>query len=1114
MANIVQLNDRVGGEKSYPVTIGEAVLMDDAGTKLPAVIDTLQKKVLQSKTFTGIIGSTSNSATYCNFYLMKVRPSSWYANWHIRFRVRAFVTDTSLANAPLCSGVYILDYWGKRDTYSGYQIWNAQNNTSYRPIYYHRVSFLNETGYNAGYAHYIGEDLTSAYNRTTAAWARTIIVDILEADECEVTFLDSAKVVGSIPEMSSTNYASIASSFNATTQGLQETGDDNTTTTLARSAFRFTVGDDVRLNGYCLFGFSPDGKVQSFGAYGTSASTTIRTVTNGDRLVNPNGIDWRLGIWRNISSSNFDVGASSSTTVYVALSDADLRYTFNCVAATSTTHNELGLLPAKFIYLRGYLRDGLFFFAPLTVTYNNAQYLRPWTQDVPTEEEFVTIDGVQYPVVYWLLGEPSYSSSYTANGYTFNLLPYNPLFIFRNGRFELYCDLPEVRDCCSVDNDGNATFPAQVVAASFKKSGGTAAQFLKADGSVDATAYYHAGNAPSFDVISGTISNTQLNEAITALPAWTAAPVDNCYLIRQDTGRSNQYGRIPFSALFSYIKSKLTNYDNLVSGPASVSNNAIAVFDGTTGKLIKAGGKSLTELDNAIADLQLAITPDTLNTVGATDTASKIFLVGVKAQGANPQSYSQDTAYVGTDGCLYSGGVKVLTAHQSLSAYAKLASPALTGTPTAPTAAAGTNSTQIATTAFVKTAVGNAGDVKGPSSVSNNAIAVFDGTTGKLIKAGGKTLTELDNAIANLELAITPDTLNTVGATDTASKIFLVGVKAQGANPQSYSQDTAYVGTDGCLYSGGAKVLTAHQSLAAYATLASPALTGTPTAPTAAAGTNSTQIATTAFVKAAVEAASAGASVPDNIVTTDATAFPTGSVALWSATARKLTTCGSFGNSTSPIYLEDGIPKVCAYTDTVAATNNTGKKLYLVGATAQSRGMTGYSNIKCYVGSDNCLYSNSLKVATLSSPALTGTPTAPTPAADCNNTQLATTAFVHTAVGSVRKLFLCDYLYGLTNGATINTTTWGYDLTGDDGLLAHVAAGTAVLKKSTTQTFDSSRTVLMDVNVGFHSGALALYYDEMNGNQVFRYHCDIRYVSGAFKVYKTKYSFTVSFASY
>lgn len=44
------------------------------------------------------------------------------------------------------------------------------------------------------------------------------------------------------------------------------------------------------------------------------------------------------------------------------------------------------------------------------------------------------------------------------------------------------------------------------------------------------------------------------------------------------------------------------------------------------------------------------------------------------------------------------------------------------------------------------------------------------------------------------------------------------------------------------------------------ANLASPALSGTPTAPTAAAGTNTTQIATTAFVKTEVDTAIAGLS--------------------------------------------------------------------------------------------------------------------------------------------------------------------------------------------------------------------------------------------------------------
>ena len=45
--------------------------------------------------------------------------------------------------------------------------------------------------------------------------------------------------------------------------------------------------------------------------------------------------------------------------------------------------------------------------------------------------------------------------------------------------------------------------------------------------------------------------------------------------------------------------------------------------------------------------------------------------------------------------------------HPSDTTKANLASPTLTGTPTAPTAAAGTNTTQLATTAFVNTAVTN-----------------------------------------------------------------------------------------------------------------------------------------------------------------------------------------------------------------------------------------------------------------------------------------------------------------------------------------------------------------------------------------------------------------------
>lgn len=112
---------------------------------------------------------------------------------------------------------------------------------------------------------------------------------------------------------------------------------------------------------------------------------------------------------------------------------------------------------------------------------------------------------------------------------------------------------------------------------------------------------------------------------------------------------------------------------------------------------------------------------------------------------------------------------------------APIESPSLTGTPTAPTAAQGTNSTQIANTAFVKAAI---------TALINGAPGTMD------------TLKEIAAAINN-----DPNFSTTI-----------------------------------------------NNALALKAPLASPALTGIPTAPTAAQGTNNTQIATTAYVRAAISA--------------------------------------------------------------------------------------------------------------------------------------------------------------------------------------------------------------------------------------------------------------------
>jgi|GEM_PF-3027856 len=135
-----------------------------------------------------------------------------------------------------------------------------------------------------------------------------------------------------------------------------------------------------------------------------------------------------------------------------------------------------------------------------------------------------------------------------------------------------------------------------------------------------------------------------------------------------------------------------------------------------------------------------------------------------------------------------------------------------TGTPTAPTASLGTNTTQLSTTAFVQAAI--------------NA----------LIAAAPGALNTLDELAAAL------------------------------------GDDPNYVAT-----------LTA--ALALKAPLASPALTGTPTAPTAAGGTSTTQIATTAFAQAylnVAEAVVASASTTDIGATTSVRVEITGTTTITS----------------------------------------------------------------------------------------------------------------------------------------------------------------------------------------------------------------------------------------
>lgn len=143
----------------------------------------------------------------------------------------------------------------------------------------------------------------------------------------------------------------------------------------------------------------------------------------------------------------------------------------------------------------------------------------------------------------------------------------------------------------------------------------------------------------------------------------------------------------------------------------------------------------------------------------------------------------------------------------ALDAKAPLASPALTGTPSAPTAISGTNTTQVATTAFVQQ-------------------AIVDFGPGDMLKAAYDA-----NNDGKVDAAEVADAAPWAGITG----------KPTSFTPASHSHPIS-------------QVTGLQAALDVKAALASPALTGTPTAPTAVAGTNTTQLATTAFVAVAIGA--------------------------------------------------------------------------------------------------------------------------------------------------------------------------------------------------------------------------------------------------------------------
>ena len=348
---------------------------------------------------------------------------------------------------------------------------------------------------------------------------------------------------------------------------------------------------------------------------------------------------------------------------------------------------------------------------------------------------------------------------------------------------------------------------------------------------------------------------------------------------------------------------------------------------------------------------------------------------------------------------------------------------------------------------------------------------------------------------------------------------------------------------------------TVTNSIGTKAPLASPALTGTPTAPTASSNTNTTQIATTAFVQTEIAdkieftnlsvttaAASSGGALSYNNSTgaftftpADTTSFGNASLNSFSVTTNTASSGGalSYNNSTgvfsfTPAVTFDGaysslsgvpstiahtnadidigsndfittgkvlfsnlysalsdLPSASTYHGMFAHVHGTGKAYYAhagnwIALANDSTTLAGYG-ITDAVSSSTHTTDLALK-APLASPVFTGVPTAPTASANTNNTQIATTAYVDSAVGGASGTYTNASVDSHLNTGTANSgevLSWNGS---DYDWVAQSGGGGGGASVTTSDAAPSSPSA-GDLWYNTNAGGLFVYYTDANSSQ-------------------------------
>ena len=289
------------------------------------------------------------------WYFFSLKPNSATDYWHIKYKIKVVIPYD-----PIRTTVSIVDYYGYGINCTTYKIWNDLY-TGYAS-YYHAVYWLTSTGFINNYGHAIGLSIRSGTNYTTAAWYRTMQVDLLGYEGCTVEMFDTPKKWSEWEGSgwpgngsgygTAVNYArgnTTPSTYNATSTGLQETGDANDTSTIYLAYTRLAAGANG-MKMYSLIMEDGVGKWQSFTT--TSGTGTAKT---------KNTSGFRLGskiyyLNRGDLAANAVIDGNNQVAIHIA--SIDFRYSFNNITSNNSENGPaVGLTAYKPLYVVGTINE-------------------------------------------------------------------------------------------------------------------------------------------------------------------------------------------------------------------------------------------------------------------------------------------------------------------------------------------------------------------------------------------------------------------------------------------------------------------------------------------------------------------------------------------------------------------------------------------------------------------------------------------------------------------------------------------------------------------------------------------------------------------------------------